>query len=319
MNSENIDIKIAKEVINTEIEGLQSLSGTLDGSFVELVDAISSLRGKVILSGIGKSGIIAKKIASTLASTGTPSFFVHPSEASHGDLGMITKDDLVFLLSNSGETQEIRDLVSYCKRINIKLAALVGNSKSQLAEAADIKIILPNIKEANDLRSPTTSTTMMIVFGDALAVTLLEKKGFDKDDYKLLHPGGKIGSIFTKVKELMHKESAVPLVGQSALMSDAVMTMSAKRLGCVGVVDNQGQLVGIICDGDLRRNMSPNLLETSVCEIMNKHPKTIEAEGLVVDAAQIMNQHGITTLFILEHNMPKGVIHIHDCLKIDKN
>jgi arabinose-5-phosphate isomerase len=315
----SVDVEIAKQVINTEIEGLQSLSQALDYSFVELVETIFLLKGKVILSGIGKSGIIAKKIASTLASTGTPSFFVHPSEASHGDLGMITRDDLVFLLSNSGETQEIRDLVSYCKKIDIKLVALVGNSNSQLANAADIKIILPQIKEASDLQSPTTSTTMMIVFGDALAVTLLEKRGFNKEDYKLLHPGGKIGSIFTKVKDLMHKDDAIPLVGSSSLMSDAIMTMSLKRLGCVGVIDSAGGLMGIICDGDLRRNMGPNLLGTSVLEIMNKNPKTIDSESLAVDAANLMNENGITTLFITEQNKPIGIIHIHDCLKVGKN
>lgn len=315
----DFDIAIANEVINAEIEGLKSLNKALDSNFIELVTTILSLKGKVILSGIGKSGLIAKKISSTLASTGTPSFFIHPSEASHGDLGMISKDDLVFLLSNSGETQEIMDLVSYCKYIKIKLVALVGNSKSPLAEEADIKIILPHIKEVHNLQSPTTSTTMMIVFGDALAITLLERRGFDKECYKLLHPGGKIGSIFTKVKDLMHKKDEIPLINKLSLMSEAIMVMSSKRLGCVGVINDQKELIGIICDGDLRRNMNNNLLTSSVVEIMSKNPKTIEADSFVIDAIDLMNKNSITTLFILENNIPQGIIHIHDCLKIGKH
>jgi len=310
-------IEIAKKVIDIEIEGLKSLYSILDDSFIKLVDEIFSLRGRVIVSGIGKSGIIAKKIASTLASTGTPSFFVHPSEASHGDLGMITKDDLVILLSNSGETREIRDLVSYCKELDIKLAALVGNSESKLAEAADIKIALPRFEEASHLRSPTTSTTMMMVFGDALAVTLIEKRSFNQENYQLLHPGGKIGSIFTKVKDLMHKGNEIPIVKYDTIIGGAIIVMSDKRLGCVGVVDDNGHLIGIVSDGDLRRNMSPDLLSICASDIMSHGPKTITQDSLVIDAINLMNQKSITSLFITEGHIPVGIIHIHDCLKIN--
>jgi arabinose-5-phosphate isomerase len=309
------EILIAKKVLNFEIEGLKALSDGLDENFVEAVNLIFKIKGKVIVSGMGKSGHIARKIAATLSSTGTSSFFVHPGEASHGDLGMIAKDDVVIILSNSGETHELKDIVNYCKRFSINVIAIVGKDNSSLAEAADIKLILPDVPEACDISAPTTSTIMMMAIGDALSIALLEKRSFKKDDYKLLHPGGKLGAIFTMVEDVMHKGDTIPLINSDDLMSDALITMTAKRLGCVGVIEDN-KLIGIICDGDLRRHMSPNLLNFSVKEIMTTNPKTIKKNSLVVEAIKVMNDKSITSLFVLENNYPIGIVHIHDCLRI---
>jgi arabinose-5-phosphate isomerase len=311
------DFTIAKNVIKKQIEGLNALMHLLDDNFLKTIEVIESTKGRLILSGIGKSGLVARKISSTLSSTGTPSLFLHPSEASHGDLGMITKDDVVMVLSNSGETLEIKDLVVYCNNFNITLIALIGNDTSKLAKAADIKIILPPFEEASEHKSPTTSTTMMMALGDALAITLMQRRQFTPNHYKMLHPGGKLGAIFSKVEDVMHQGNEMPLIQHDALIADAIIIMSAKRLGCVGVINQQGELIGIICDGDIRRNMRPNLLNSNVGEIMTKNPKTIAAQSFVSDAINLMNQLAITSLFIIKDKIPTGVLNIHDCLQIN--
>jgi arabinose-5-phosphate isomerase len=311
----NQNITIAKRVLELEKQGIEALAESLDEYFVKAVELIASIRGRVIVSGMGKSGHVARKIAATLSSTGTSSFFVHPGEASHGDMGMITIDDVVIVLSNSGETHEIKDIINYCKRFSIPVIAIVRNGESTLAGAADITLVLPEIPEACDVPAPTTSTTMMMALGDALSIVLLEKKQFSKEDYKQLHPGGKLGAIFSKVDDIMHKGDEIPLVTIDCLMSDALITMTAKRLGCVGVVDNN-KLVGIICDGDLRRHMCADLLSLKVFDIMTSNPKTIRANSLVVEAIKVMNEKAITSLFIVEDGQPLGIVHIHDCLRV---
>ncbi len=313
----NQDLTIAQNVIRKQIEGLDALYQILDDNFLKTIEVIENTKGRLILSGIGKSGLVARKISSTLSSTGTPSLFLHPSEASHGDLGMITKDDVVMVLSNSGETLEIKDLVVYCNNFGITLIALIGNDTSKLAKAADIKIILPAFEEASPHKSPTTSTTMMMALGDALAITLMQRKNFSPTDYKMLHPGGKLGAIFSKVEDVMHQGAQMPLINQDSLIADAIITMSAKRLGCVGITNHQNELIGIICDGDIRRNMRPNLLNSNVCEVMSKNPKTISAKSFISEAIDLMNQCAITSLFVIQDNIPTGVLNIHDCLQIN--
>jgi arabinose-5-phosphate isomerase len=305
----------ARMVIRREVEGLEAVAKALDASFVALVDRCAALRGRVIISGMGKSGHIARKIAATLASTGTPAYFVHPSEASHGDLGMITPDDLVLCLSNSGETNELRDMVAYTRRFAIPLAALVRRAESMLVEAADIAVILPEVPEASPIGAPTTSTTMMLAVGDALAVALLERKGFSKSDFGVFHPGGKLGSQFIRVAALMHGEEELPLVTLATPMQQVLLTMTAKRFGCAGVTDETGAMVGIVTDGDLRRHMSANLMDKTAQGVMTPSPVTIAPQLLAAEALSIMNQRAITCLFVVEAGRPVGILHIHDCLR----
>lgn len=308
--------KIADHVIDVEIQGLEAIKGKFDDKFTRLVTEIIELKGRVIISGMGKSGHIANKICATLASTGTPAFFIHPGEASHGDLGMITPNDLVILLSNSGETKELADIIHYCKRFAIKLVGIVRRPTSVLVEAADIPIILPEIPEASEVNAPTTSTTMMLAFGDALAITLAESRGFGKEDFNVFHPGGKLGSNFIKVDKLMRKDLDLPVCNTDTLMSEAIITMSEKAMGCVAVIDQQGKLAGIITDGDLRRHMSNNLLDSPAQDNMTKNPLTIAAHALAIEAVNIMNQKNITTIFVVDDQQkPIGALHIHDCLK----
>jgi arabinose-5-phosphate isomerase len=313
----NEDIKIAKNVIDTEIKGLQSLKQIFDDSFLKAVETILNCSGRVIVTGMGKSGHIANKIAATLSSTGTPAFFIHPAEASHGDLGMITELDTVLALSNSGETRELSDIVAFTRRFKIPLISITQNEKSSLSKSADISIVLSKEEEAcpNGL-APTTSSTMMLVFGDALAVTLLKKKGFSKHDFKLFHPGGKLGAKLMHVKDLMHTGDRVPLVNSGTRMSDALLEMTKKRFGCVGVLDAKNKLIGIVTDGDLRRSMTSDLLQKSVDDVMSKNPKTIDKESLVESAVSKMSGT-ITTLFIVDgNNKVAGILSIHDCLLI---
>lgn len=305
----------ARAVIAREVEGLEAVSQALDASFVALVERIASLKGRVIISGMGKSGHIARKIAATLASTGTPAHFVHPSEASHGDLGMITPDDLVLCLSNSGETHELRDIIAYTRRFSIPLVALVRRAESMLVESADIAIVLPEVPEASPIGAPTTSTTMMLAYGDALAVALLEYKGFSKQDFGVYHPGGKLGSQFTRVSALMHAGEELPLVSDATPMQQVLITMTAKRFGCAGVVDTSGQMVGIVTDGDLRRHMGEGLMKQTAREVMTTNPVSVGPSQLAAEALGIMNSKSITCLFVVEDAKPVGILHIHDCLR----
>lgn len=308
-------IEAAKATLACEIDGLKAVSDALDETFLKLVEKIAGLKGRVIISGMGKSGHIARKIAATLASTGTLAHFVHPSEASHGDMGIITQDDLVLCLSNSGETPELRDLISYTRRFQIPLIALVRRETSLLVDAADIAFVLPAVPEATPIGVPTTSTTMMLAWGDALAVALMEKKGFSRDDFGVFHPGGKLGAQFIRVTNLMHGESELPLVTEQTPMPQAILTMTAKHFGCAGVTDAQGALVGIITDGDLRRNMGEGLMEKTAEAVMHKNPLSVTPTMLAAEALSIMNAKSVTCLFVLENAKPVGILHIHDCLR----
>jgi arabinose-5-phosphate isomerase len=308
------NIQIAKRVIKQEIKGLEEMLN-LGAEFDQLVELILKIKGRVVLSGMGKSGHVASKIAATLASTGTPAFTVHPGEASHGDLGMITKDDVLILLSNSGETKELSDLTNYAKRFNIPLVGVVRRKESQLVDVADIAIVLPDVDEASHVNAPTTSTTMMLVLGDAIAVTLAERKGFSEHDFSVFHPGGKLGSNFITIEKIMRSGKDLPLVSVDTKMSDALVEMTKKSLGCVGVCNAEGLLVGIVTDGDLRRHMGKNLLEQKAVDVMTKNPTTFKENALAVEAMAVMNNKNITNIFIIEDGKPVGMIHLHDCLR----
>ncbi|MBO7097816.1 MAG: KpsF/GutQ family sugar-phosphate isomerase [Alphaproteobacteria bacterium] len=317
--SDNKDILAAKKVIDREVEALEIMKNELDGNLSKVLDAIEAIKGRVIVTGMGKSGHIGRKIAATLASTGTPAFFVHPGEASHGDLGMLTPEDIVVAISNGGESRELSDILIYCKRYNIPIIAITKNADSTLGKAGDYFLRLPNDGEACPLGlAPTSSTTATVVLGDVLAICLMERKGFSATDYKQRHPGGKLGAILCKVSDLMHSGDEMPLVDEDAIMQDALIVMSAKMLGCVGIVNKKGELEGIITDGDLRRWMSPKLIEEKVSNVMTKNPKTIRPDVLASEAVYVMNNtgRGITNLFVTDEDAkPLGVIHIHDCLR----
>src|SRR5262249_12242759 len=267
---------------------------------------------------MGKSGHVARKIASTLASTGTPALFVHPGEASHGDLGMIAPGDAVIALSNSGDTAELADIVAYTRRFRIPLIAMTRRAASTLAEAADIALIVPESAEACPMGlAPTTSTTMMLALGDCIAVALLERKGFSASDFQILHPGGQLGRKLLRVDDIMHVGAAMPLVSLGTVMADAILTMTTKSFGCVGVTDGEGRLVGIITDGDLRRHMSRDLLGEPVDAVMSRRPRTIGPRALAAEAVNVMNGQGrqITSLFVVdETRRPIGFLRLHDCL-----
>ena len=312
------DIASAKRTIDKEVEALRMMENSFDESLTQALDLMQSCKGRVIVTGMGKSGHIARKIAATLASTGTPSFFVHLSEASHGDLGMLTTDDVVIAISNGGESKELADILLYCKRFNIPLIAITKNPDSTLGKNSNLVLRLPNDGEACPLGlAPTSSTTATLVMGDVLAIDLMERKGFSATDYKQRHPGGKLGAILSKVSDLMHTGSEMPLIGEDAIMQDALMEMTAKMLGCVGIVNKEGDLIGIITDGDLRRWMSPGLILEKVSTVMTKNPKTISPDALAVEALKTMNTtgKGITNLFVVDGTKPIGLIHIHDCLR----
>lgn len=312
------DIASAKRTIDKEVEALRMMENSFDESLTQALDLMQNCKGRVIVTGMGKSGHIARKIAATLASTGTPSFFVHPSEASHGDLGMLTTDDVVIAISNGGESKELADILLYCKRFSIPLVAITKNPDSTLGKNSNLVLRLPNDGEACPLGlAPTSSTTATLVMGDVLAIDLMERKGFSATDYKQRHPGGKLGAILSKVSDLMHSGSEMPIVGEDTIMQDALMEMTAKMLGCVGIVDKNGDLIGIITDGDLRRWMSPGLILEKVSTVMTKNPKTIGPDALAVEALKTMNTtgKGITNLFVVDGKKPIGLIHIHDCLR----
>jgi arabinose-5-phosphate isomerase len=315
MTSENQDIASGKAVLEQEIIGLQALADNLGAAFADTIEAIAKIKGRVIVTGMGKSGHVARKIAATMASTGTPAYFVHPAEASHGDMGMITKDDAVLAFSNSGETVELSDMIGYCKRFSILLIGVARRQGSMLVEAANIAMVLPEVPEACVTGAPTTSTTMMLALGDAISVALVRRRGFSKQDFSIFHPGGKLGKAFIRVSDLMHGGDELPLVNQEDIMTDVLLVMTSKRFGCAGVVSENGDLAGIITDGDLRRHMRPDLLQKPAKEVMKASPLTIRPQALAVEALAIMNNNSITSLFVTEEAAPVGIIHIHDCLR----
>lgn len=309
------DITHGKAVLAQEIKGLQALEASLGEPFAQAVECIANIQGRVIVTGMGKSGHVARKIAATMASTGTPAHFVHPGEASHGDLGMITKDDAVLALSNSGETAELADIISYTKRFSIPLIGIARRAGSMLVESANIALVLPDTPESPPVNAPTTSTTMMMALGDAIAVALMQRRGFTNDDFSVFHPGGKLGKAFIRVLDLMHSGEEVPLIKEDMLMSEALLAVTGKRFGCAGVMNTAGRLVGIVTDGDLRRHMGPDLLTRRAKEIMTASPLTIRPQALAAEALGIMNTKRVTSLFVVENDKPIGIIHVHDCLR----
>lgn len=310
------DLIVAHRVLATEAEALGALAQSLDGPFVAACETLAAVKGRVVVSGMGKSGHVGCKIAATLASTGTPSFFVHPAEASHGDLGMITTDDAVIALSNSGETPELSDIIAFTRRFNIPLLGITSRPASTLATQSDVALVLPPIPEACPMGlAPTTSTTMMLALGDALAVALLERRGFTAADFRVFHPGGQLGRRLLKVADIMHGGEGLPLVAPDAAMTQVILEMTAKSLGCVGVVDADGMLAGIITDGDLRRHLDPNLMHAPAHQVMTRNPKTVAPSLLAAEALRIMNEKSITSLFVVDHGRPAGVVHVHDLLR----
>ena len=310
------DLDVARRVLADEVAGLTALSAVLDDSFVKAVDIMEGAAGRVVVTGMGKSGNIAQKIVATLASTGTPAQFVNAAEASHGDLGLITLKDVVLALSYSGETAELSDLVAFTRLMKIPLIAMSGRAESSLAKAADVSLVLPDMQEAcpNNL-APTTSTTAMMALGDALAVALLERKGFSAENFNALHPGGQLGRRFVRLSDIMHHGDAVPLASYDTLMSEALLTMTAKSLGCVGVIGKDDTLVGIITDGDLRRHMENGLFEKRAGDIMTESPLTVSPDMLAAAVLGLMNDRKITSMFAVEEKKPVGIVHIHDLVR----
>jgi arabinose-5-phosphate isomerase len=313
------DLEVGRAVLATEAAGLQALAASLDGRFPRAVALLEGASGRVVVSGMGKSGHVGRKIAATFASTGTPALFVHPAEASHGDLGMIVPGDAVLALSNSGETAELADLIAHTRRFALPLVAITGGAGSALAEAADVALVLPAAREACPLGlAPTTSTTMQLALGDALAVALLTRRGFDAADFQNFHPGGRLGARLKRVRDLMHQGAAVPLAPPGMAMAEALLLITEKRFGCLGVVAEDGRLLGIVTDGDLRRAMGPGLLQKRVGEIMTTTPRTIAPDALAAEALHIMNAGGppVNVLFVLDADRrPVGVVHVHDLLR----
>ena len=307
--------------LDAEASGVSALANAMQNglgpAFVAAVETIRKAKGRVIVSGMGKSGHIATKIAATLASTGTPAFFVHPAEANHGDLGMITEDDAIIALSWSGETAELRGLIDYSHRFNIPLIAVTAEAGSTLGQAADVALVLPQAREAcpHNL-APTTSSLMQLALGDALAIALLESRGFTALQFRDLHPGGRLGALLKFVRDVMHAGERIPTAKVGTLMSEALVEMSAKGFGCVGILDMHGKLVGIITDGDLRRHMRPDLLEQRVESVMTKTPRTAQADQLASEVIEVMNSSKITALFVVEGGKPVGIVHMHDLLRV---
>jgi arabinose-5-phosphate isomerase len=313
-------IASALRTLEAEAGGIGALAAAIgDGlaqPFIAAVELIAEAKGRLIITGMGKSGHIGRKIAATFASTGTPAYFVHPGEASHGDLGMITKDDVIMALSWSGETAELKDLIDYSRRFRIGLIAVTAVVDSTLAQAADVTLLLPQAREAcpHNL-APTTSSLMQLALGDALAVALLESRGFTALDFRGLHPGGRLGAKLKFIRDLMHTGASVPLITRGAAMSEAITEMTAKTFGCVGVTDESGRLIGIITDGDLRRHMSDGLLSARVDDVMTKNPKTVAADQLVSEAIELLNASKIMAVIVVEAGKPVGIVHMHDLLR----
>jgi arabinose-5-phosphate isomerase len=320
-----IDRKAAAQsairTVNTEAKGLAALASALNNGlaepFAEAVELISKITGRLIVTGVGKSGHIGSKIAATMASTGTPAFFVHPAEANHGDLGMIDLDDAILAISWSGETAELKGIVTYARRFDIPIIAITSGVDSTLGRESTVLLALPKTAEAcpHGL-APTTSTAMQLVLGDALAIALLEARGFTPDQFRTFHPGGKLGASLVKVSEIMHVGDSLPLVKSGTLMTEAVSEISGKGFGCVGIVSEDGRLTGIITDGDLRRHLGPNLLTQTVDEVMTRNPKRVDRDTLAGKALQLVNSSSITTVFVVEDDKPIGLVHLHDLLRI---
>ena len=311
-----MEIITGRKVIDIEIEALNLLKNYISKNFVKVVNLLLKNKGKIIVSGIGKSGHIASKIASTLSSVGSPSFYIHPSEANHGDLGMLEKKDIVILISNSGETSELINLILYCKKLGIPIISITSEPNSTLSRESNLNLLIPKNIEACPLElAPTSSTTCTLALGDALAVTLLKKKKFTESDFRELHPGGKLGQMLSEVKDVMKINLDIPLIVESKKMSYAILEMTSKGEGCVGVVSKKNELIGIITDGDIRRNMNPKLLDKNVKEIMTRKPKTLSPNTLISKALKIMNEESITNIFITKQKKPIGIIHMHDMLK----
>ncbi len=312
-------IESALRTLEIEASGIGALAAAIRGghgqAFAAALELIRAARGRVIVTGMGKSGHIGRKIAATFASTGTPAFFVHPGEASHGDLGMIAADDVIMALSWSGETAELRHLIDYSRRFRIGLIAVTASADSALGKSADVVLVLPQAREAcpHNL-APTTSSVMQLALGDALAIALLESRGFTALDYGVLHPGGRLGAVLKFVRDLMHSGQSVPLAPVGTRMSEAVIEMSVKGFGCVGIVE-AGRLVGIITDGDLRRHMRADLLEARVEEIMTRAPKTARPDQLASEVLELLNSSKITALIVVEQGRPVGIVHLHDLLR----
>jgi arabinose-5-phosphate isomerase len=302
----------------TESRALAIMAEQVGDDFMNAIEALAGIQGRIVVTGMGKSGHIGRKIAATLASTGSPAHFVHPAEASHGDLGMITAHDALLALSNSGNTAELYDVLAHAVRMQIPIIAIVGQAPSALSDAATVTLLLPNAPEACPMQlAPTTSTTMAMAMGDALAVALLERQGFSPDQFRSLHPGGTLGRRLLRVGHIMHRDP--PIVRQGTTMDEALVIMTARSFGCVGIVDEGDRLVGVITDGDLRRNMSGDLLNRPAESIMTHAPKTIWTGALAAEALAIMNQSAITSLFVTEgaedDAVPVGIVHVHDCLR----
>jgi len=315
-------IRSAIRTLETERDGLSALAGAIGNglgeAFADAIALISASPGRVIVTGMGKSGHVARKVAATFASTGTPAYYVHPAEASHGDLGMVQASDIVLALSWSGETAELSDIIDYSRRFRVGLIAVTSNAGSTLATKADIALTLPKTTEAcpNGL-APTTSTTMQLALGDAIAVALLETRGFSPADFRVYHPGGKLGAKLTFVRAVMHAGERLPLVAPGTGMGDAILEMTAKGFGCVAVAGPDGRLAGIVTDGDLRRHMGNGLLARSVDEIMSPAPKSIREDALVAEALEILNRNKITALFVVDAAArPVGIVHFHDLLRL---
>jgi arabinose-5-phosphate isomerase len=310
----------ARRTLEVEEQGLaqlrKALANGLGVPFARAVGLLAETRGRVIVTGMGKSGHVGQKVAATFASTGTRAFFVHPSEASHGDLGMIAQDDVILAMSWSGETVELGNILTYSRRFKVGLIALTSNAGSALGKAADVVLELPRAKEAcpHGL-APTTSTTMQLALGDCLAIALLERKGFSAHDFKVFHPGGSLGAQLKPVAELMHKGEALPLVPQDMAMTEVIVTMTTKSFGCAGVVDGEGRLVGMITDGDLRRHMGDRLLALRAADIMTRRPNTLEPGLLASVALERINALKRTQMFVVEAGRPVGIVHVHDLLR----
>ena len=308
-------VAVGQRVLAAEAQALVQLSDTLGATFVTAVETLFAAKGRIVCTGIGKSGHVARKIAATLASTGAPAMFVHAAEASHGDLGMIGPDDVVLALSKSGEARELSDTLAYAKRFSIPIIAITAVTDSQLGRAADILLLLPDAPEATaEVNAPTTSTTLQMALGDALAVALLERRGFTASDFRVFHPGGKLGAMLRTVADLMHGASELPLTLESAPMAQALLEMSEKRFGAVGVVAADGTLTGLITDGDLRRHMD-GLMGHTAGEVMTRGAKTIAPGALAAEALKIMNDLRITVLFVVDQERPVGILHVHDLLR----
>ena len=321
-DSSSPNLEIARRVLTTEGKAVLELAAFLNRSFDDAIEMIGAAEGRVIVTGMGKSGHVARKIAATLASTGTPAFFVHPAEASHGDMGMIVRGDVVLALSNSGEAKELLDLIEYTRRFAIPLIGVTSRPDSTLGAKSDVVLLLPPCPEAcpNGL-APTTSTTMALALGDALAITLLERKGFTARDFKIFHPGGKLGQQLMRVSEIMHTGDALPLASENIRVAEAVKIISAKGFGCIALVDSSGILSGIITDGDVRRHIADGLLEKPAKDIMSRNPRIAAPDTLVAEAMAIMNDlknsfRKITTLVVVDaQGKPEGLLHLHDCLR----